>query len=673
MGLTASEFDLSKVFSVDYQYEVPTYQRPYSWGVDEAITLLDDLAGALAAPDVPYFLGSVVLVKRAERARLYDVIDGQQRLTTLVILICVLRHLESDPEIRSGLEAMINEPGNKLLGIAAEPRLNLRERDRAFFRAFLQDGSIEDLLDTRVEDLDNPAQRRMKENMHALFEALVGDFDADRRRALAFYLTRQVFLVMIVSDDFASAHRIFGVLNSRGLPLSASDIFKSHVVGAIDDRSRGEYAERWDDAAHRLGDTVDGFFQHLLVLETRSDVSHNLVEDFPTRVLEPYMPDRGAAFVDDVLTPYARAFEIVRRPSDSNLDGRIRLWLTRLGEYPTSDWMAAAVWIVRHVGEDVEEAVELLRLLERITAVDAIVQASRPQRRARIVRIVRELQDGHSGHAGGLAVTDIDRRRALSRLRGEMPRRLGGLPRLFLARANDQAAGAPIEAARSLHVVRVLPGDGIDLAAWPALSEARRGHWRDRLANLVLGTVQDGRIRERDLAGRVRAVFAKSGSAGFPLTRELADIPEWTPEVLEDRQNAVVGLLADFWDIRRDSEGFDLAALTEEQLSVSPGAGAATRSRRLRTTEIVRAGLLQGGEVLVWDRPQSGERHHVTVTDEGEYELQDGRRVDNPSAAATEVSGLENVSGLRVWRRESDGRLLADLWDTYRRRILGDG
>lgn len=671
MGLTASEFDLSKVFSVDYQYEVPTYQRPYSWTVDETITLLDDLAAALESPGVPYFLGSVVLVRKRQSLRVFDIIDGQQRLTTLVILLSVLRQLETDVEIRSGLEMMINEPGNKLLGIEAEPRLHLRERDRAFFRQYLQDGSLEDLIDLSMEDLETPAQRRIKENMQALYEALSNDFDAEKRKALAFYMTRQVFLVMIVSDDFASAHRIFGVLNSRGLPLTASDIFKSRVVGAVPEALRGEYSDRWDSAALLLQDSTDTFFQHLFVIEARSDVSINLVEDFPQRVLERFVPGRGGEFIDEVLIPYAQAFAAVRMPTGGDLDPRVSLWLGRLDEYPTSDWTAAAMWIVRNV-QDVDEAVELLRLLERVTGIDTAGQVSRPQRRARIVRIVRELSSGESTRAGGFQVTDTERRQALARLHGEMSKQNRSLVKIYLARANDEAAGGHVEPARSVHVARVLPFKPTTSVSWEGLSDTRRAYWRDRLANLALGTVSDAKLKAiDDFGGRVAAVLDKSRGAGYPLTNSLAEVPAWIPEALEERQRTTIELLANFWNVRRDSEGFDLAALTEEQLSVMPGGGTATRARRLRTSEILQAGLLVSGETLVWDRPQLGERYTVTITPEGGYKLPNGEVVENPSAAARLVAGQTTMSGLRVWRREADGRLLADIWETYRRRLVG--
>jgi len=87
----AGEFPLRKVFSSDYNYYVPSYQRPYSWTVNEAGTLFDDLYdfGEIQPFDQTYFLGSIVLVKNENNPK-SEVIDGQQRLTTLLILLSAL-------------------------------------------------------------------------------------------------------------------------------------------------------------------------------------------------------------------------------------------------------------------------------------------------------------------------------------------------------------------------------------------------------------------------------------------------------------------------------------------------------------------------------------------------------------------------------------------------------
>lgn len=88
--ITGKEYPLSKIFSSDFEYHIPAYQRPYAWGVEQTETLFDDLYDFFQTEkEDSYFLGSIVLIKEDEKPYA-SVIDGQQRLTTLSILLAVL-------------------------------------------------------------------------------------------------------------------------------------------------------------------------------------------------------------------------------------------------------------------------------------------------------------------------------------------------------------------------------------------------------------------------------------------------------------------------------------------------------------------------------------------------------------------------------------------------------
>ena len=88
--ITGKEYPLSKIFSADFEYHIPGYQRPYAWTEEETGILFDDLYEFFQTEAIDnYFLGSIVLIKD-ENKPYADVIDGQQRLTTLSILFSVM-------------------------------------------------------------------------------------------------------------------------------------------------------------------------------------------------------------------------------------------------------------------------------------------------------------------------------------------------------------------------------------------------------------------------------------------------------------------------------------------------------------------------------------------------------------------------------------------------------
>ena len=127
------------IFSATYtSLRIPPYQRPYAWEEEQARELLSDLLDAMDNGNVSgglYFLGSIVLVKLPTEANA-RVIDGQQRLTTLTILLSVLRDLTTtDLERKDKIErrSYVYQKASPDKGLKDRYRIFLRERDRPFF------------------------------------------------------------------------------------------------------------------------------------------------------------------------------------------------------------------------------------------------------------------------------------------------------------------------------------------------------------------------------------------------------------------------------------------------------------------------------------------------------------------------------------------------------------
>lgn len=158
-------------------------------------------------------------------------------------------------------------------------------------------------------------------------------------------------------------------------------------------------------------------------------------------------------------------------------------------------------------------------------------------------------------------------------------------------------------------------------------------------------------------------MLLSASSKRFPLTAQLADIAQCTPQTLQFRQDETIRLIADHWNIRYDAERTDLSTLSEEFLTRKTEAKTPT-SKRVTIMQILEAGLLIPGETLVWDRPRKGERWVVTVTAEGKLRMDDGQEYASPTAAARAVGG--GSAGLTVWKRTSNGQKLSDIWKAYR-------
>ena len=250
--LEAEQKSLLKIFSDDYLFYIPDYQRPYAWTTEQTSELLDDLLYAIKDNNTetknkqldelpPYFLGSIVIIKDTDHGPV-EVVDGQQRLTTLTILLCVLRELSEDLDLGTELDEYVRQVPKKTKGTEELFRITLRERDRDFFQKNIQTRS--ELLNFIKEDniKRKDSRQRMFENTKYLYEKL-SKLDSERRDMLVMFIIQHCFLVVVSASDRNSAYRIFSVLNDRGLDLSPTDILKAYIIGGMDEKSRAKYAE----------------------------------------------------------------------------------------------------------------------------------------------------------------------------------------------------------------------------------------------------------------------------------------------------------------------------------------------------------------------------------------------------------------------------------------------
>jgi uncharacterized protein with ParB-like and HNH nuclease domain len=137
--IQGKEHAISEILNGNFIFRIPNYQRPYAWQVDQAETLLQDIFDAIGDFDdanddtESYFLGSIVIAKN-EYEREAIVIDGQQRLTTLTLLLAVIQALTTDEKIKRSLSRFIYEEGDIIIGTSDRYHLTLRKKNEVFFK-----------------------------------------------------------------------------------------------------------------------------------------------------------------------------------------------------------------------------------------------------------------------------------------------------------------------------------------------------------------------------------------------------------------------------------------------------------------------------------------------------------------------------------------------------------
>ena len=548
--IKASEQNLNKVFCNDYVFEIPEYQRPYAWTTDEVGELLDDLLFAMGREeDVPYFLGSIVLIKGDGPGS--KVIDGQQRLTTLTILLCTLRDLAEEP-IRTDLDRRVRQPPDELIGAGEEVRLRLRDRDHAFFHANIQtNGAVPRLLKTAAGPVTTDSQQRIIENAGYLYGKL-SDLVSEERDSLSRFIIRQCYLVVVSTSDIGSAYRIFSVMNDRGLNLGPTDILKAQIIGSIDETRRQEYSNRWENIEQELGRNRFGdLFVHIRMVYAKAKARCNLQDEFQDFVLK----NCGSTdFIDNILEPYAEAYKSVVGMSDEGTvgDDRTVACLDSLRRLDNYDWVPPAMAFFRTSSADSDRRKHFIADLERLAYGLFIRRANINERVNRYAAILQSMEEGEDilQAEGHLQLRAEEKEAIVGAVDGPvytLPR----VPKPLLLRLDGLLAGAGACYDHSIisieHVLPQRPREGSTWLRWFADDE-ERALWTHRLANLVLlSRRKNGSASNFDFEAKKTKYFAGGGVSPFALTTQVVNEREWTPAVMRRRQEVLVATLKEEW------------------------------------------------------------------------------------------------------------------------------
>lgn len=550
--IQAKEKPLISVFCDEYVFNIPSYQRPYAWTTEQAGQLLDDLIECLGNGDPselsPYFLGSIVLIKPPQQS-LADVVDGQQRLTTLTILLSVLRDLE--PERRAAqVHKYICEPEDEFAGTQERFRLAPRDRDTDFFRKYVQQlGATPSAAEHHAE---NDAQKNMAANT-ALFHQRLSAMSEDDRARLIIFMVRRCYLVVVEASDRASAYRIFSVMNDRGLDLSPTDILKADIIGALPEKQRDSYTEKWEDMEEALGrEAFRDLFRHIYLCH-RHDKIRGTLEDQIRLHVKPQL--RPAEFIDKELEPLADAFLDVRKQSyaSTRLASEINALLGYLSRLDNADWEApAALFLARH-SETPDLVLRFLKDLDRLAYGLFIRRSNVNDRIVRYGKIVKEIQDGADVYAtsSSLQLTPYEQAAILDDLNGPIYEMIQRVRLPLLLRLDELVSdGSARYDHKIITVEHVLPQTPASESVWLEWfpDPAQRQYWVHRLGNLVLlSRAKNSQASNFEFARKKDEYFARKGTSPFALTTQVIREATWTPTVLEARQKQLVDRLARLW------------------------------------------------------------------------------------------------------------------------------
>lgn len=305
MKVTQEPISLEKVLS-GLNFEIPLYQREYSWELEQIADLFYDIESSTNGEG--YFLGSILLYNKDESKKLMEVIDGQQRLTTLFLILYSVKKSISGSEYTKAIEK-INDLlylRNKSLLISdtsEEPRLTTGKRDKKLFRAILRGEKIEThtngklkshkLIINALENFIDVKISKLKEEKG--LQGIVEFVDK---------LIAAEFIVM-TAEQKSDKILLFKTLNARGVELSQSDLIKNelcnHVKGGI---TPDDAVDLWDEMREileKVKANVDTFLFYFINAQTdSSNIRRNIEEKRNIKSIKDSYPPVPEKYVFDV-------------------------------------------------------------------------------------------------------------------------------------------------------------------------------------------------------------------------------------------------------------------------------------------------------------------------------------------------------------------------------------
>jgi hypothetical protein len=367
------------------------------------------------------------------------------------------------------------------------------------------------------------------------------------------FIDQRTYLVTVATQDFESAYRIFTVLNERGLELTVADILKAEVIGKVPADDQDLYRRRWEDAEEDLGrDEFQELFSHIRMVFAKTKARETILKEFRVAVLDR-APD-PKKFIDDVLVPYANAYEIATNASyrsttpEADVNRPLR-WLNELDNF---DWIAPTIRYLREDGVPAPRLYRFLVDLERLGASMLVRRLDLTRRVERYGAVITAIDQGTDLYRQGspLQLARTERIATMDRLADDIYS-LTRVRRYVLLRLDSVlSAGGATYDYPIITVEHVLPQNPTTNSEWRRwFTDEEREFWVHRLANLVLlPRRKNSEASNYDFATKKQKYFAsRSGVVPFVLTGQVMSESDWRPAQLEKRQESLLAALRKEW------------------------------------------------------------------------------------------------------------------------------
>ncbi|NHB49115.1 DUF262 domain-containing protein [Helicobacter pylori] len=558
------EWYLKDTLKKGLYHQIPIYQRPYQWTEENCEKLLDDLFFNYEDDrESDYFCGSLVLVKSDPNSKTetYDIVDGQQRLSTFILLAKVLADLYNglDPEYLEYLQESWKDRHTERKRLSFNTIGSNAEDDFAY--------ALEHFNDSQASKNKNNKNNYLK-NAICLKDYLMKK-EIKNINSFIEWLYSNVKFITIICPSIDKALRIFNVLNTRGLPLNATDIFKGELLKELaKEEDQKKLVSRWNALNQKCSDndlTMETLFSwyldYLNPVTSKEKMEKELVtwfnilnkppleylkgvEDFYNAYCEILeMQDRHAhllSYKDDDYLHVILCASILHHYSDQDIEALKEL----LVKFYYQDWVAGQTKSTR--SQTCCNIITALKEKKSVRYIASIVVKKYLDDKNITQRFKENLQDNNLYTKFYFAGKSVKKNSWLKPVLILVEYFISDDPRPKRIEKND------------FHVEHILPQKPDPLSQWVKdFSEEERGLYTHSLANLtLLGGTKNSQASNKDFKEKREIYMGNAVKLGkdkrgrekpfkvmtcYDMTKnDVCNYTEWTPTSLEKRKEELI-------------------------------------------------------------------------------------------------------------------------------------
>lgn len=558
--IDANKEILQKVFSENFWFIIPEYQRSYVWQTDNITELAEDLFFAFEnKPDSEYFLGSLVLKKLTSSSfPEYEVLDGQQRLTTFFMMLAILRDLIPNEQAKRTIHKRIYQEENILENVPARPRITYKIRDKVedFINDFIimKDGTTETEELEQYSEGGNLSLTNMANGIIVLREYFMEKQEGVDLQQFVKFIFNKALFIYVSTDNTEDAFRLFTILNNRGIPLTNADILKSQNIGALNsEKEVTKYARIWEEIEGKHGENYDRFLQFIRTILVQEKARTNLLEEFNDKIYSFKTPAKARLKLGketfELINKYNTIYEEIIDLQNDDLSNEFKNMITvmKIG-LRSEDWIPPIMHYYAKFNTKKIDA--FLKHLEYKFTGDWVCGITPTLRLESMNNILKAIDNTSANNLNNLLdnkkLFKIDETEFKNCIQGNVYSKQFGRYLLLKIECLLSDNTVHLSGHKYITVEHVLPQNPKANSQWRRdFSDDERILWTNRLANLVLiSQKKNSALSNLDFEEKKSTYLKKRIDAFHANKIFIEKNKKWNPATLEKRQKELVDLLA---------------------------------------------------------------------------------------------------------------------------------